>query len=111
MAWLVVVRLILGIPLGSDISSGYTYIMELMPRGEREVMGNRWQFMFALGEVLTLPIIVIFIVSNLPHDVIWRVTLGIGAVPAAVIFYLRHDLPETSVWLIRYGRFREAPSR
>ncbi len=27
VAWLVVVRLILGIPLGSDISSGYTYIM------------------------------------------------------------------------------------
>ena len=62
MAWLVVVRFILGIPLGSDISSGYTYIMESMPRGEREVMGNRWQFMFALGEVLTLAIIAIFIV-------------------------------------------------
>jgi hypothetical protein len=31
-----VVRLILGVPLGSDISSGYTYIMESMPRGERE---------------------------------------------------------------------------
>ncbi len=28
MGWLVVVRIILGIPLGSDISSGYTYIME-----------------------------------------------------------------------------------
>src|SRR4029079_15479531 len=41
IAWLVVVRLILGVPLGSDISSGYTYIMESMPRGEREVMGNR----------------------------------------------------------------------
>ena len=49
MVWLVVIRFILGIPLGSDISNGYTYIMESMPRGEREVMGNRWQFMFALG--------------------------------------------------------------
>ena len=108
MAWLVVVRFILGIPLGSDISSGYTYIMESMPRGEREVMGNRWQFMFALGEVLTLAVIAIFIVADLPGDVIWRVTLGLGAVPAAIIFYLRHDLPETAVWLIRQGRFREA---
>ena len=108
MAWLVVVRLILGIPLGSDISSGYTYIMESMPRGEREIMGNRWQFMFALGEVLALAIIAIFIVAGLPHDIIWRLTLGLGAVPAAIIFYLRHDLPETAVWLIRHGRFREA---
>jgi predicted MFS family arabinose efflux permease len=106
--WLVVVRFILGIPLGSDISSGYTYIMESMPRGEREVMGNRWQFMFALGQVLTLAIIGIFIAMDLPGGIIWRVTLGLGAVPAAIIFYLRHDLPETAVWLIRHGRFREA---
>ena len=106
IAWLVVVRLILGVPLGSDISSGYTYIMESMPRGEREVMGNRWQFMFALGQVLTLVVIAIFIIANLPGDLIWRVTLGLGAVPAAIIFYLRHDLPETAVWLIRHGRFR-----
>ncbi|MEO9191415.1 MAG: MFS transporter [Acetobacteraceae bacterium] len=108
MAWLVVIRIILGIPLGSDIASGYTYIMESMPRGEREVMGNRWQFMFAVGEVLTLAVIVIFLVAELPHDLIWRVTLGLGAVPAAVIFILRHDLPETAIWLIRHGRFREA---
>ena len=79
-----------------------------MPRGEREVMGNRWQFMFAVGQVLTLAIVAIFIVVDLPHDVIWRVTLGLGAVPAAIILYLRHDLPETAIWLIRHGRFREA---
>jgi MFS family permease len=105
---LVVVRLILGIPLGSDISNGYTYIMESMPKGEREVMGNRWQFMFAIGEVMTLAVIAIFIVSQLPHELIWRVTLGLGAVPALIILLLRHDLPETAVWLIRRGRFREA---
>jgi MFS family permease len=108
MEWLVVIRFILGIPLGSDISSGYTYIMESMPRGDREVMGNRWQFMFALGEVMTLAVIAVFIVVDLPPELIWRVTLGLGAVPAAIIFYLRHDLPETAVWLIRHGRFREA---
>jgi MFS family permease len=71
-------------------------------------MGNRWQFMFAVGQVLALTIVAIFIVADLPHEVIWRVTLGLGAVPAAIIFYLRHDLPETAIWLIRRGRFREA---
>ena len=35
-------------------------------------------------------------------------TLGLGAVPALVILILRHDLPETAVWLVRQGRFREA---
>jgi MFS family permease len=106
--WLVVVRLILGIPLGSDISNGYTYIMESMPKGAREVMGNRWQFMFAIGEVATLAVIAVLIVANLPPHLIWRVTLGLGAVPALVILLMRHDLPETAVWLVRRGRFREA---
>jgi MFS family permease len=108
VAWLVVVRLLLGIPLGSDISNGYTYIMESMRKGEREVMGNRWQFMFAIGEVATLAVIAVFIVADLQHELIWRITLGLGAVPALVILIMRHDLPETAVWLVRNGRFREA---
>nr|WP_294517617.1 MFS transporter [uncultured Rhodopila sp.] len=108
VGWLVVVRFILGIPLGSDISNGYTYIMESMPKGDREVMGNRWQFMFAIGEVMTLAVIAVFIISNLPPELIWRVTLGMGAIPAFIILVMRHDLPETAVWLIRRGRFREA---
>jgi MFS family permease len=108
VGWLVVVRFILGIPLGSDISNGYTYIMESMPKGDREVMGNRWQFMFAIGEVMTLAVIAVFIIANLPPELIWRVTLGMGAIPAFIILVMRHDLPETAVWLIRRGRFREA---
>jgi MFS family permease len=108
VGWLVVIRLILGIPLGSDISNGYTYIMESMAKGEREVMGNRWQFMFAVGQVLTLAVIAIFLLLGLPHPIIWRVTLGLGALPALIIFILRHNLPETAIWLVRQGRFREA---
>ncbi len=108
VGWLVVVRFALGVPLGSDISNGYTYIMESMPKGKREVMGNRWQFMFAVGEVLTLAVIAIFLIAELPHEMVWRVTLGLGALPALIILLMRHDLPETAVWLIRHGRFREA---
>ena len=108
VGWLVVVRFALGVPLGSDISNGYTYIMESMPKGKREVMGNRWQFMFAIGEVMTLAVIAVFLVVELPHELVWRVTLGLGALPAFIILVMRHDLPETAVWLIRKGRFREA---
>ena len=108
VGWLVAVRFLLGVPLGSDISNGYTYIMESMPKGKREVMGNRWQFMFAVGEVMTLAVIAVFLVANLDHELVWRITLGLGAVPALVILLMRHDLPETAVWLIRRGRFREA---
>jgi predicted MFS family arabinose efflux permease len=108
VGWLIVVRFILGIPLGSDISTGYTYIMESMPAGRREVMGNRWQFMFAIGEVMTLAVIAVFLIADMSHEWIWRVTLGLGALPAFIILVMRHDLPETAVWLVRHGRFREA---
>jgi MFS family permease len=108
VAALVVIRFFLGVPLGSDISTGYTYIMDAMPKGRREVMGNRWQFMFAIGEVMTLAVIAIFLVIKLDHELVWRITLALGALPALIILILRHDLPETAVWLIRQGRFREA---
>ncbi len=102
-----VVRFLLGVPLGSDISNGYTYLMESMPKSKCEVMGNRWQFMFAVGEVMTLAVIAVFLVANLDHKLVWRVTLGLGAVLALVIMLMRHNLPETAVWLIRRGRFRK----
>ena len=108
VTWLVVIRFLLGVPLGSDISTGYTYIMESMAKGEREVMGNRWQFMFAVGEVLTIGVIVIFLLLDIHHETLWRVTLGLGAVPALIILIMRHDVPETAVWLVQKGRFREA---
>jgi MFS family permease len=108
MTWLIIIRFLLGIPLGSDISTGYTYIMESMAKGQREVMGNRWQFMFAVGEVLTIGVIAIFLVLQIDHEVLWRVTLGLGAVPALIILFLRHDVPETAVWLVQRGRFKEA---
>jgi MFS family permease len=108
VAWLVVIRLFLGLPLGSDITTGYAYIMEYLPKGRREVMGNRWQFMFALGQAMALAVVAIFLVVEMNHEWIWRVTLGLGAVPALIILYLRRDLPETAMWLIRQGRIREA---
>lgn len=108
MTWLIIIRFLLGIPLGSDISTGYTYIMESMAKGEREVMGNRWQFMFAVGEVLTLAVIAVFLVFDVNHQWVWRIVLGLGAVPALIILLLRHDVPETAVWLVQKGRFKEA---
>lgn len=108
MTWLIVIRFLLGVPLGSDISTGYTYIMESMAKGQREVMGNRWQFMFAVGEVLTIGVIAVFLVMEINHETLWRVTLGLGAVPALIILFLRHDVPETAVWLVQRGRFKEA---
>jgi MFS family permease len=105
---LAIIRFVLGIPLGADITTGYTYIMEYLPTGRREVMGSRWQVMFAGGQATAGVFVALFLVSGMSHEVIWRVILGLGAVPALAILFMRRDLPETAIWLIREGRFREA---
>ncbi len=105
---LVVIRFLLGIPLGSDISNGYTYIMESMPKGKREAMGNRWQGMFGLGEVASIAIITVMYLSGMDHHVLWRVGLALGAVPALVLLVGRLDLPDTVASLIHRGRFADA---
>lgn len=108
MLTLAILRLFLGIPLGTDIANGYTYIMESLPRGRREVMGNRWQFMFAVGSVAAAAVVLLLFVAGIPHEYLWRIVLSFGAVPAIVLFFLRRDLPETAVWLVQRGKWREA---
>ena len=108
METLAIVRLLLGIPLGADIAVGYTYIMESLPVGQREAMGNRWQAMFAIGEVAAILAVTAMFVAGVAPDLLWRLALGLGAVPAIVLLMLRVGVPETPIWLIQKGRFREA---
>src|SRR5579859_3972819 len=108
METLAAIRLLLGIPLGADVAVGFTYIMESMPAGKREAMGNRWQAMFAIGEVVSILVITAMFVGGVLPQLLWRIALGLGAVPALVLLLMRVGLPETAIWLIQKGRFREA---
>jgi hypothetical protein len=82
--------------------------MESMPAGKREAMGNRWQAMFAIGEVAAILVITGMYAAGMSPDLLWRIALGLGALPALVLLVLRVELPETAMWLIQKGRFREA---
>src|SRR3954454_24158126 len=105
---LIIIRFLIGIPLGSDIANGYAYIMESMSKGAREKMGSRWQFMFGLGEVFAILVITAMYVAGIDHSVLWRVGLALGAVPALVLLLARLDLPETPMSLLHRGQFRKA---
>jgi MFS family permease len=105
---LIIIRFLLGIPLGSDIANGYAYIMESMSKGTREKMGTRWQFMFGLGEVFAILVITLMYISGIDHAVLWRVGLALGAVPAVILLLARLDLPETPLSLLHRGQFVKA---
>jgi len=106
--WLVVVRFLLGFPLGSDVATAYTYIMESMPRSKREVMGSRWQGMFGLGEVAAIIVVTIMYQSGMDHELLWRIALGLGALPALALLLGRLHLPDTPLSLVQRGRFAQA---
>lgn len=105
---LIIIRFLIGIPLGSDISNGYAYIMESMPKGKREKMGARWQFMFGLGEVFAIVVVTLMYITGMGHGLLWRIGLALGAIPAVILLISRLDLPETPLSLVQRGRFREA---
>jgi len=105
---LIIIRFLIGIPLGSDISNGYAYIMESMPKGRREEMGSRWQFMFGAGEVFSIIVVTIMYATGMSHAILWRVALSLGAVPALILLISRLKLPETPLSLLQRGKFIEA---
>ena len=105
---LIILRLLIGIPLGSDISNGYAYIMESMSKGKREQMGSRWQFMFGLGEVFSILVITVMYIMGMDHALLWRIALALGAVPAAILLFGRLNLPETPLSLLQRGQFVKA---
>ena len=38
--------------------------------------------------------------THLPHHAVWRILLGLGAIPAASVFYLRRCISETPHYLL-----------
>jgi len=105
---LIIIRFLIGLPLGSDIANGYAYIMESMSKGKREVMGARWQFMFGLGEVFSIIVITIMYETGMDPQILWRVALALGAVPAFILLLARLNLPETPMSLLQRGQFIKA---
>ena len=105
---LIIIRFLIGLPLGSDIANGYAYIMESMSKGKREVMGSRWQFMFGLGEVVCILTVTAMYATGMGHGILWRIGLAMGAIPAIFLLLARLDLPETPLSLIQRGRFVQA---
>jgi MFS family permease len=79
-----------------------------MARGFREVMGNRWQIAFAAGDLTSALVALILLELLVPPTIAWRIVLGLGAVWAIIILILRSRVPESVMWLVKQGKFREA---
>jgi len=105
---LIFFRFILGYPIGMDIAVGYTYIMEYVKKGTREVMGNFWQAAFASGDLAGAAVAYYLVISHIPYSMAWRWILGLGGLWAIIILILRLGIPESVMWEIKQGHFKRA---
>lgn len=98
LAMLIIARFILGFGIGGDYSSSPTIMGEFANRKDRGKLIGMVFTMQAAG-LMAGPLIAIGILQHYSADFAWRLLLGIGAIPAAIVFYSRRRLHETPRFL------------
>lgn len=102
-AFLLGARFLAGLAVGAMEATVPTFLSELAPTRSRGRLATNNQLMIAIG-ILVAGVINLFF----SQDLSWRVSLGVAAVPAAVLFVLMLRQPETPRWLMLRGRRDEA---
>ncbi|HLG63700.1 MAG TPA: MFS transporter [Ktedonosporobacter sp.] len=93
--WLLVLRFIMGLGIGGDYPLSATLMSEYANRKDRGKLITMVFSMQGLGLVLGPVIAIVLLLSGLDHQVIWRLMLALGAIPALATFYLRRQIAET----------------
>src|SRR5579859_8167841 len=93
--WLIAFRFILGVGIGGDYPLSATLMSEYANRRDRGKMVTMVFSMQALGLIMGPLVALLLLVSGLNHDLVWRIMLALGAVPAFATFYLRRKISET----------------
>ena len=102
-----VFRFIGGLAIGASSVLAPVYISELAPAERRGTLTGLFQFNIVFGILLAYA-------SNLivdqlaPGGDLWRVKLGIAAVPAILFAILMYTIPQSPRWLALRGRLDEA---
>jgi len=108
-AWMLVIcRFIAGIGVGAQYPVSDAYLSETLPKTWRGRMAS-WAYTFSF---LAVPAVGFLALGLNAHPLFgitgWRWLLGLGAVGAICVVFLRRGLPESPRWLNRVGRHAEA---
>ncbi len=93
--WLVVARFILGLGIGGDYPVSAVLMSEYSNRKDRGRLVGMVFSMQALGLIVGPLVGLVLLSSGISHGMTWRLMLGLGAVPAAGVIYLRSKMPES----------------
>ena len=93
--WLVLARFVLGLGIGGDYPVSAVLMSEYANRDDRGRLVGLVFSMQALGLIVGPLVGLVLLSSGVNHDLSWRLMLGLGAVPAAAVVYLRAKMPES----------------
>lgn len=103
IVWLIALRFILGIGIGGDYPVSATIMSEYSGKAHRGLMVTLVFAMQAAGLIVGPLFAAALLSTSLSHDVIWRILIGFGAVPALAVFWQRRKLKETPRFLYANG--------
>lgn len=92
---LIAARFVLGLGVGGDYPISAALASEYANRADRGRMVALVFSMQAVGLVVGPAVGLGLVAAGLPDWLSWRLMLGLGAVPAALIIYLRARMPES----------------
>jgi MFS transporter, PHS family, inorganic phosphate transporter len=97
--FLVAARLVLGFGIGGDYPVSAVYMSEYSNRQDRGRLVGLVFSMQALGLIVGPLIALLLLSSGVSDGLVWRILLGLGAIPAAAVVYLRSRMPESPRYL------------
>jgi MFS transporter, PHS family, inorganic phosphate transporter len=109
--WLIVLRFILGIGIGGDYPVSATIMSEYSGKAHRGLMVTLVFAMQAAGLIVGPLFAAALLSTSLSHDIIWRILIAFGAVPALAVFWQRRKLQETPRFLHANGFHEDESGR
>jgi MFS family permease len=106
--WLIGFRIILGVGIDGDYPVSATLMSEFSGKKHRGMMVSLVFAMQAAGLIVGPLLAVAFLASGLPKDLVWRLLLAFGAIPALAVFYMRRHMAESPRYLFASGQHDDA---
>ena len=108
---LIIARIILGLGIGGDYPMSAVLMSEYANAKSRGRMVSLVFSAQAIGLVVGPIVALTLLAASMNHDLAWRLMLGLGALPAMAVIYIRRTLPESPRSLARVKGDSDAAAR
>src|SRR6202789_1712605 len=97
--WLIGFRFILGVGIGGDYPVSATIMSEYAGKAHRGMLVTLVFAMQAAGLIVGPLLAAAMLSTHISHDIIWRILVSFGSIPALAVYWSRRHLKETPRFL------------